>query len=382
MMKKNQGALRRTQDKMPDPFDSTRREFLTGRTLQKEVERTGSAMTEELLKELSREAPVGGNTVRLTTEAMACEFSVVMNQGASRHLMTAAEALEIIHTLEAQMTVYRDDSELSRLNTSAFGQAIPVEPELFRLLLKTKEIWQDTEGAFDPTSGPLIALWRQCRSDGRIPAQAEIAEALSHTGMRHIQFDEAHLTIQFDDPLTEFNLGAIGKGYALDRARVVLDEAGIEDWLFHGGFSSIVAKGRHQGQAGWPVGIRNPLLPHETLGTILLKDQALSTSGSGVQSFRIGGNKYGHILDPRTGWPVEELLSVTVLAPTATQAEALSTAFFVLGLEKTRNYCDNHPDVSCLLIPPPDRGRALMPINCGLPEDVLFLETTPPPNAQ
>jgi thiamine biosynthesis lipoprotein len=90
MMKKNQGALRRTQDKMPDPFDSTRREFLTGRTLQKEVERTGSAMTEELLKELSREAPVGGNTVRLTTEAMACEFSVVMNQGASRHLMTAA----------------------------------------------------------------------------------------------------------------------------------------------------------------------------------------------------------------------------------------------------------------------------------------------------
>lgn len=367
---------------MSDPFDSTRREFLTGRTLQKEVERTGSAMADELLKELSRVPPVGGNTVRLSTEAMACEFSVVMNPGASRHLMTAAEALEIIHVLEAQMTVYQDVSELVRLNKTAFGQAVPVELGLFRLLFQCQEIWQETEGAFDPTSGPLIALWRQCRRAGRIPSEAEIAEALSHTGMRHIHFDEEKLTIEFDDPLSEFNLGAIGKGYALDRAATVLNDAGIEDWLFHGGFSSILAKGQHQGQGGWPVGIRNPLLPHETLGTILLKDRALSTSGSGVQSFRVAGKKYGHIVDPRTGWPVEELLSVTVLAPTAAEAEALSTAFFVLGLEKTLKYCHNHPHVSCLLIPPPHRGRALTPINCGLSDDVLFLETTPPPDAQ
>lgn len=366
----------------PSPYDSTRREFLTGRTLQKEVERTGSAMADALLNEGSGGPPTGGSTVRLSTEAMACEFSVVMNQGASRHLMSAAEALEIIHVLEAQMTVYQEDSELIRLNKLAFGQAVPVEPQLFRLLLQTKKLWQETTGAFDPTSGPLIALWRRCRRDGRIPSEIEIAEALSHTGMQHVHFDEAVCTIEFDDPFTEFNLGAIGKGYSLDRAKAVLDDAGIADWLFHGGFSSILAKGRHQGQGGWPVGIRNPLLPHETLGTILLRDQALSTSGSGVQAFRIGGKKYGHILDPRTGWPVEDLLSVTVLAPTAAEAEALSTAFFVLGLEKTQQYCDNHRNVSCLLIPPPHRGRALMPINCGLPDDVLFLETTPPPDTQ
>ncbi len=230
---------------MPEPssFDSNRREFLTGRTLQKEVERTGSAMADELVKELSREPPVGGNTVRLSTEAMACDFSVVLNQGASGHLMTAADALEIIHRLEAQMTVYKDDSELSRLNKSAFGQSVPVEPQLFELLLKTKELWQETAGAFDPTSGPLIALWRRFRHEGRIPHAAEIAEALTHTGMRHIRFDETTCSIGFDDPLSEFNLGAIGKGYALDRAAVILKEAGIEDWLFHGGFSSILAQG-------------------------------------------------------------------------------------------------------------------------------------------
>lgn len=366
----------------PSPFDSTRREFLTGRTLQKEVERAGSAMAEGLQSELSRETPTGGNTVRLSTDAMACEFSVVLNQGESRHLMTAAEALGIIHLLEAQMTVYREDSELVRLNRTAFGQDVPVEPKLFGLLRQTKDLWEETQGAFDPTSGPLIALWRHCRSEGRIPTEAEISEALTHTGMRHVQFNETDLTIRFDDPLAEFNLGAIGKGYALDRAAGVLEEAGIEDWLMHGGFSSILAKGEHQGQGGWPVGIRNPLLPHETLGTILLKDRALSTSGSGVQSFRIGGKKYGHILDPRTGWPVDEVLSVTVLAPSATLAEALSTAFFVLGLEKAVRYCDNDSNVSCLLIPPPHRGRALTPINCGLSDDILFLETTPPPVSQ
>jgi thiamine biosynthesis lipoprotein len=335
-----------------------------------------------LLKDQVQVLPQGGNTIRLSAEAMACEFSVVLNPGASAHLMTAAEALEIIHFLEDQMTVYREDSELSRLNRSAYERPVVVETLLFQLLLSAKTLWQETDGAFDPTSGPLIALWRNCRREGRIPTDPEITEALTHTGLEHVRFDEGQNTVRFDDPRAEFNLGGIGKGYALDRAGQLLNESGINDWLLHGGFSSLLAWGEHQGQGGWPVGIRNPLLPHETLGTILLKDRALSTSGSGVQSFRLGGKKYGHILDPRTGRPVEGLLSVTVLAPTAAVADALSTAFFVLGLEKAREYCDNHPQVSSLLIPPPHRGRGLAPVNCGLPEDVLFLEINTPPASQ
>ena len=359
-------------------FDSNRREFLTGRTIQKEVERTGQAIAEELLKEEPRPAPVGGNTIRMSTDAMACEFSVVLNQGASADLMTATDALDIIHQLEAQMTVYRDDSELSLINRTAYHHPVTVEPLLFGLLLKAKEISQSTGGAFDATMGPLIALWRSGRQEGRIPSETEIAECLTHTGLAHVEFNQTDTTIRYDDPQAEFNLGGIGKGYALDRAGEFLTEAGLTDWLMHGGFSSLLARGEHQHQGGWPVGIRNPLFPDRTLGTILLKDQALSTSGSGVQSFRLGGKKYGHILDPRSGWPVEGLLSVTVLAPTAAEADALSTAFFVLGLEKAREYCDNNPHVSSLLIPPPHRGRSLAPVICGIPDDVLFLETTAP----
>lgn len=363
-----------TVDKTPSPHDSNRREFLTGRVVQKEVERTGSAIADELLKQTERTKPSAGNTVRMSADAMACEFSVVMNPEDTAHFMTASDALEIIHQLEDQMTVYREDSELSDLNRTAYEGSVAVEPQLFELLLKAKEIGEQTQGAFDPTSGPLIALWRTCRQEGRIPSDKEIAECLSHTGLGHIQFDREQLTIRFDDPQAELNLGGIGKGYALDRAGQFLSKSGLENWLFSGGFSSLLARGEHRQLGGWPVGIRNPLFPEQPLGTILLKNRALSTSGSGVQSFRHEGKRYGHILDPRTGWPVEGMLSVTVLAPTAAEADALSTAFFVLGLEKAQEYCDNHPDVSSLLIPPPHRGRRLTPINCGLPDDVLFLE--------
>ncbi len=268
-----------------DKFDSNRREFLTGGTLQKEAERTGSAIADELLKAPPRQQPIVGNTIRLSTEAMACDFSVVMNQGAGRHLMTANEALEIIHLLEEQMTVYREDSELSRLNRTAYERPVPVEPQLFQLLSEAKQLEKETEGAFDPTSGPLIALWRRCRQAGRIPHQAEIAEALTHTGLEHVHFDEDRKTIRFDDPQAEFNLGGIGKGYALDRAGMVLSEAGVDDWLLHGGFSSLLSQGQHHGQGGWPVGIRNPLLPHEILGTILLKDRGFPQAGRACNRF-------------------------------------------------------------------------------------------------
>ena len=183
---------------------------------------------------------------------------------------------------------------------------------MFQLLLLARQISRETAGAFDPTSGPLIALWRACRGEGRIPTADEIAGALAVTGMSHVHFDEAEQTVRFDRPGVELNLGAIGKGHAVDRAAAFLVHEGVDEWLFHGGYSSVLVRGDHCGYGGWPVGIRNPLLPHERLATIVLKDQSLSTSGSNVQYFRHAGKRYGHIVDPRTGWPAEELLSVTV----------------------------------------------------------------------
>jgi FAD:protein FMN transferase len=170
----------------------------------------------------------------------------------------------------------------------------------------------------------------------------------------------------------------MGKGYALDRAAQVLDPA-VSEWLMHGGHSSILARGNHTGCEGWPISVSHPLLPGRQLATLRLKDRGMSTSGSMMQFFRHQGRRYGHIIDSRTGWPVETMLSVTVLAADAAQAEALSTAFFVIGVEMAREYCHNHKDVAALLVPAPapGSGNRLEPVNCGIPEsDLTFIPET------
>lgn len=337
-------------------------------------------------------APGSGPTVRIGTRAMACDFHVVLNPGPDSSVETwhASDALNLVHQLEDQMTVYRESSELLEINRLAASEAAPVESRLFELLLDAKRICEATEGAFEPTSQPIVSLWRECRDESRLPTEAEFTEVLARVGLQNVEFDSTQKTVRFTRPGVELNLNGIGKGYALDRAAELLAgaESGYEiaNWLLHGGHSSVLARGEHfqQGTAGlpggWPVGIRNPLFPDERLATLLLRNQAMGTSGSGVQYFRVGGKRYGHVLDPRTGWPVDHLLSVTVLADSAAEADALSTAFFVMGLEKAMEFCQNRSDVRALLIPPPRRGRTLEPVVCGIPDEDLFF--TPDTSAE
>jgi len=356
---------------IPNPDNSNRREFLSGRALRSQLETAADALG-DALTDNARQAPAGGSTVRLSTRAMACDFSVFVNPESAGQLRYASDALDLLHPLEGLMTVYRDDSEMSRVNQCAFGESVVTERSLFELLLRARILSVETERGFDPTMGPLIAFWRACRARGRIPEQHEIDTCLARTGINRVRFDEQTLGIGFEVQDMELNLGAIGKGFALDRMSQRLTEQGLDDFLCHGGHSSIRAQGSHHGLPGWPIGLRNPLFTEQRLATVLLQDQAMGTSGSNVQYFRLQGRRFGHILDPRSGWPVEEILSCWVFAPTAEQADALSTAFFVIGVENARRYCDNHPEVSAILIPQPRQGRSLEPVNCGVPDDVLF----------
>lgn len=186
-------------------------------------------------------------------------------------------------------------------------------------------------------------------------------------------FDPDSNQVTFEREGLEFNLGAIGKGYAVDRAGDVLAAQGTQNWLIHGGRSSIRAQGSHAGHSGWPVGLQNPLLPDKPFATILLENAALATSGTAVQWFRHEGKRYGHILDPRSGWPVETLLSVSVIAPDSAMADALSTAFFVLGVEKSLACCDNlEASVGAIFFPLPKQGQTLEPILHNIPADNWF----------
>ena len=350
----------------------SRRQFLSGQALRDELARAGKELADRLAESQEREPPAGGDTVRLGKTAMACDVEVIMNPGPAAQIVAASAALDRIDELEAQLSAYRPHSELTLLNQRAGTEAVTVEKELFELLARAAEISRATDGAFDPTAGPFVALWRACRNAGRLPTEEELRFTRQSVGCEHLVFDHERQALSYLVEGLQFNLGAIGKGHILDRAGQVMADAQVGDWMIHAGFSSILSRGGHNGAQGWPVGIRNPLFPDRNFATLVLRDRGMSTSGSGVQFFRHAGQRYGHILDPRTGWPVDGMLSVTVVAPTAEEADALSTAFFVLGVEKAYLYCHNQPLIGALLIPTPKRGARLEPIVCNIPDDDLF----------
>ncbi|MDZ4818532.1 MAG: FAD:protein FMN transferase [Planctomycetota bacterium] len=287
-------------------------------------------------------------------QAMACEFEVIFNVATASAANNAAfAALDLIDRLEDQMTVYREHSEISRLNRTAAHRAVTVEPRLFATLQMAVDRYRETEGAYDITSGPLSKLWGFYRRAGKLPTQQEITESLSHVGSDKLELDTSDHTFRFLDDKVEINLGSIGKGYALDRAAEVMEQQGVTSFLLHGGQSSILARGAASTASttpGWWIGVRHPLRPQQRLAQVRVVNRALATSGSGVQFFVQAGKRYGHILDPRTGWPAEGTLSATVVAPTAAEADAMSTAFYVMGLDESVRYCQNRPDLGLILV--------------------------------
>ncbi|MDX1966807.1 MAG: FAD:protein FMN transferase [Planctomycetaceae bacterium] len=349
---------------------ANRRDFLTGRALASAAEAAGNQVADALV---AMPHPGRGPTLLLRTSAMGTDFDVLLNpDGPSHQVGAASEALDEIVRLDEQYSVYRAESELSTLNRLAAEHRVEVEQQLFRLLRRGCALAQQTEGAFNPIAGQLIELWRRTRREERAPTESERRQAIEAARLDRVEFDDARSAVRFSAPGPRFDLGAIGKGYAVDRAAEILVEQGVENWLVHGGKSSARVRGCHVEHDGWPIALQNPLLPDRRFLTLILRDMAMSTSGTAVQWYRHQGKRYGHILDPRTGWPVEVMLSVSVIAPDAALADALSTAFFVLGVEKALSYCDNFENVGVILFPLPDDGRTLAPIIRGVPQDRLY----------
>ncbi len=350
------------------PPSKTRRELLSSLKMAG----IGTASSKEVPL-ASRVQPSAGVTVRLSTLAMACDFSVIMNPGGTEQIEAAGDVLESVHAVEEWLSIYREASELSSVNRDAAVRSVRVRGDLFELLQKALEIHDFTDGAFDMATGALTQLWRSCRRSQRIPDQTEVDIALLKSGMKHVQVFPESSSVSFLTPGIVLDPGAIGKGYALDEASDWLQRSdrGPKSFVLHGGQSSLLARGEHNGHAGWPIGIGNPLFTEKRLGTLMLRDQAMATSGSNIQFFRHEGRRFGHILDPRTGWPVEGMLSVTVLASSAAVADALSTAFFVMGVEKARLCCENWPGVGVILIPFPDQGRKVHPTVLGISPELI-----------
>jgi len=276
--------------------------------------------------------------------AMGTQFTIVVYGAGEPQLEAAVEAaFQEIHRLDREWSNYIAESDVSYVNRHAAEEPVKVDPELFRMLETCLRFSRETDGAFDITVGPLLKTWGFFRGTGRLPQREQVAAALARVGWQKVRLDARERTVSFAARGMELDLGGIGKGYAVDRAASVLREAEIASALILSGTSSILAIGSPPGQAGWSVNIRDPQDASKRAAQILLKDAALSTSGSYEKFFQAEGKTYSHIFDPRTGYPVQGVLSTTVIGSSGTDTDALSTGFFVLGKEGTLRYLKQHP---------------------------------------
>ena len=348
-------------------MSGTRREFLRRQLGPVFLGACGLGLTEAPLTAHEREH---GDLVSLSRTAMACRFEILLPEGDGRALGAAQEALALADDLERQMTIFREDSEISRINREAVCAPVEVEARLFGLLDLAARLAAETAGAFDITGGPLSRLWRSCRREGRLPTADEIESARAAVGMSHVRLDPERRTVAFACENVGLDLGAIGKGHALDRICEQLRAEGVTDALVHAGHSSIAAMGCPAWDQGWAVSIADAV-GDSPRPQVRLHDQCMATSGSGQQFYEVAGKRYGHIIDPRAGWPAEGVLSATAIAPTAAEADALATAFYIMGMEATKAYCEKHPGVGAVMICPGEAAGAARVAGAGMSEALL-----------
>jgi thiamine biosynthesis lipoprotein len=260
----------------------------------------------------------------------------------------AARAFGEIERVDALLSSHNPESEITGLNASGAAGPVAVSDEVFALLARAESIRVATAGAFDVTVGPLVELWAFDQS-GRVPGEGEIASALASVGGARLELDGDDGTVRFLTEGMRIDLGAIGKGYAVDRAVAILESAGIESAIIDAG-GDIRLLGSRPGKDFWRIAVRHPREPSRFLLGLDLAGTAVVTSGDYERFFMVGDTRYHHILDPRTGFPARGCSSVTVVAPDTAGADAYATAAFVLGPEEGLRYLRSLPGVEGIIV--------------------------------
>jgi FAD:protein FMN transferase len=300
--------------------------------------------------------------VQLARQAMGCQFRVYIPGHPAGIMDAGCAALDGVERLETRLSVFRPESEISLVNREAHRRAIPVDSSVFQLLRAAERLSAATNGAFDVAAGALVRVWGFQGGSGGPPSESSLAAATAASGMRQVVLDPVNRTVRLRRSTAALNLGSIGKGFAVDRAlEICRNRFHIGSLLIEGGYSSVRALGSGD---GWRVALADPLRPSRTLAHIVLRNRAVGTSANTNQLHEADGKQWGHLIDPRTGRPADGLAGASAIAPTATRADALATAFFVMGEHATREFCRRHPDVTAILVtkPGPDRRARILVI--------------------
>ena len=273
------------------------------------------------------------------------------------------EAFREMKTIDKLMSVFDVESQLSLVNREASNREIEVDARIIEVIEKARMYSSLTCSAFDITIEPLMKLYgfRDDKSVLHFPTDWQIAETLDAVEISNVIINSQLSTINFEQSKTKLDFGGIAVGYAIDRAVSILKRHGIESAIInHSG--DIFALGSPPDENGWEVGITDPLQTENIITTVRIKNQALSTSGNYQNFVKAEGKTIGHILDPSNGRTATDMLSSTVIAPTAIEADALSTGFFVLGIEQSRPIIRQSKNIRCIAVLRDGAGKNIVEI--------------------
>lgn len=271
------------------------------------------------------------------------------------------EAQKSIAEIEKVCNIFNPESELSRLNRTAFEKEFACSPLLWEMLTAADHYFRFTGGAYDPTVQPLMKLWGFRRKRQTLPSAAEIADAMKKVGWSKVKLDQEKRSVRFLAEGVGIDFGGIAKGFALEKAGAALRRNGIRRGILDlgGNIGCITPENREP----FRIGIRDPESPAETVGSVEMRNSCVATSGSYERYVIIGGKQYTHIMDPVTGKPVAGIFSATIVTPRGTDSDALSTAVFVKGEKFAEEVCRKIPGTGVLIVrPAPDEpsGRKIL----------------------
>ena len=295
-------------------------------------------------------------SVTYPTRTMGTYANVtVVTADSSASLPLASVAHRVFQRVDSLMSNWTRTSEVARINRGAADRPVTVQPEVAKVIDASLVLWHESGGAFDITVEPLIRLWGFLGGPKRVPSDAEIAAVLPRVGARQVAFNAKTRMILYKKEGVKIDLGGIAKGYAVDVAADSLRAHGVRDALVDL-TGNMVALGHPAGAPHWRIGIRDPRDRVGHFARLTLTDQAISTSGQYEQFIAANGRTYGHILDPRTGKPVDGLISVTLVGPTALACDSWDTPMFVMGPAAARRVAREHPELDAVLVVPGSAG--------------------------
>jgi FAD:protein FMN transferase len=298
--------------------------------------------------------PVRHEATRLSMGTLYAIEAYGTDAGALPRILDAA--LDEVDRIDRLMSHYKHDSALSAINRQAAQRPVSVDTELLGFIADALGYASESDGAFDITVGPLMRAWGFFDGGGRVPGDAELAEARRRVGFRLVDLDESRGTIHFRRAGVELDLGGIAKGYAVDRVAAMLRRSGIIAGLISAGGSTVYGLAAPPGRDAWHVDIQDPTSGRQVAMSVALRDRALSVAGISEKWFEAGGSRYSHIMDPRTGRPAQGVLTVVVLADNGTEGDALDNVLFVLGPQKSAAYLRRHPGAEGFFFLPVSRN--------------------------